>query len=514
MNNPTLELALDTIQKQKQALIFVTSRASAEKVAEDISRVVSLGPYVDLEKEVLSALSTPTKQCERLAQCIRKGIAFHHSGLTEKQRSLIEKEFRNGKVAVICCTPTLAFGVNTPAYRVIMNSLKRYSQTGWGGMQWIPVLEYHQCAGRAGRPDFGETVGEVVSIAKSESEKDEIQERYINGEVEDIYSKLAVEPVLRTYVLSLIATGVVRTTEQLFDFFSKTFWAHQYKDMNQLQIIIERMIHFLEQCEFITISGPDRSDFVSAGDLGKGEQLRATLVGKRVSELYLDPLTAQTLLDGLRQYQDKQPPFSLMQLVSHTLEMRPLLRVGTRDYEHVQEQLVAHYDELLLPEPSLSDPRYEDFMASIKTTLFFEAWLQEGEEAELLEKHDIRPGEIKVKIDIADWLLYALGELATLVSRPEVGKDIHRLRIRLQYGVREELLPLLQLKGIGRKRARRLYAQGIKNLGDVVKTDLSTLEQLVGKAVAASIKQQMHQEITEIQPGKRKGQLAMTKFSE
>ena len=108
-----------------------------------------------------------------------------------------------------------------PAFRTIIRDLKRY---GYRGLAWIPILEYHQQAGRAGRPSF-DKYGEAICIAASKSEKDNIHEKYIKGEPEEIYSKLAVEPVLRTYLLSLIATDFVKTKQQIFEFFSKTFWA-------------------------------------------------------------------------------------------------------------------------------------------------------------------------------------------------------------------------------------------------------------------------------------------------
>ena len=99
-------------------------------------------------------------------------------------------------------------------------------------------------AGRAGRPKF-DTEGQAICIAKSESEKDELWLRYIEGEPEEIYSKLAVEPVLRTYLLSLISSKVVSTKEQILAFFQETFWAMQYHDMHKLENIIDKMLHLL-----------------------------------------------------------------------------------------------------------------------------------------------------------------------------------------------------------------------------------------------------------------------------
>ncbi len=514
MLDPTQHLALETLQLNKQAFIFCPSRASAEKTAEEIAKLTSF-QHPELEQKILHAVSTPTKQCRRLSHCVRKGIAFHHAGLVAAQRELIETEFRNGTLRIICATPTLAMGLSLPAFRVIIKSLKRYSEQ-WG-MDWIPVLEYLQMAGRAGRPEF-EKFGEAIAMANSEAEKEEIHARYICGEPEEIYSKLAAEPVLRTYLLSLISTSIIHDQPSMNEFFRQTFWAHQYGDLEKLQILLVRMFSLLEQWEFVKSSSGEQGDFVAASSVaassvGKAAAFRATLIGQRVSELYLDPLTARHLLDGLRNAAEMtMTPFSLLQLICCTLEMRPLLRLRKKDEELVQEELTKHYGQLLMNEPSPFDPDYDDFINSVKTALFLEDWISEKDEDFLMEKYDIRPGEIRAKLEIADWLLYALEELSTLLHYREALREIRKVRLRVQDGVKEELLPLLKLKGIGRVRGRKLYSNSIRDLGDVKKAGLATLSQILGKAIAEDVQKQVGEEVEAVPEGKRKGQVSVTKF--
>ena len=100
--DPILKLALQTLEQNKQAIIFVASRASAEKTAEEVSKLTQF-QLPELEQEILKAASTPTKQCRKLSHTIKKGVAFHHAGLLQKQKELIEDEFRSGKIKIICC---------------------------------------------------------------------------------------------------------------------------------------------------------------------------------------------------------------------------------------------------------------------------------------------------------------------------------------------------------------------------------------------------------------------------
>ena len=505
--NAALDLALDTIKIGKQALVFANTKRSAEKTAEDIAKKVKTEnkKLTELSDKILKALSSPTKQCQRLSNCIKKGIAFHHAGLVAKQRELIEDNFRNGAIKIICCTPTLAFGLDLPAFRAILKDLRRY---GPRGMAYIPVLEYLQMSGRAGRPKF-DKFGESIIVAASENEKKKLYEKYVLGNPEEIYSKLAVEPVLRTYLLSLIAANFVNTKKQIIDFFSRTFWAFQFVDMDKLIIIIDKMLGLLEEWEFI--QRQNKEDFTCADKIDDNdEKIRATLMGKRVAELYIDPLTAYFFITCLRNASDKKiKDISFLQMVSHTLEIRPLLRVGVKEHEKIGEELAKYQNLLLEKEPSMYEPEYEDFVNSVKTSLMLYDWVNEKSEEYLLEEFNARPGELRSKLNIADWLLYASEEISRLLQFQSLNKEITKLRLRLKHGIKEELLPLVKIKGIGRIRARKLFYNRIRDIGDVKKADVMKLSQILGKNVALNVKKQVGQETKEVPAGKRKGQISL-----
>ncbi|MEM2916340.1 MAG: helicase-related protein [Candidatus Woesearchaeota archaeon] len=480
---PAVNLALDTLEKNKQAFVFVNTKRSAEKTAEDIARKSRFETEhtVELSEKILHILPKPTQQCERLTKCVKKGIAFHHAGLHSRQKELIEEHFRNGTIKIICCTPTLAAGVDLPAFRAIIRDVKRFSGHG---MAYIPVLEFHQMAGRAGRPSF-DSYGEAIVVAGSEAEKEALFEQYVKGFPEEIYSKLAVEPVLRTYVLSLIAARFVQSKDQILEFFSRTFWAWQFKDMKKLLRIVEKTLSLLEEWEFLQ---------------QVNSSYRATVLGKRIAELYIDPFTAHRFVVGVdNASRIKTKPLSWLHIIGGALEMRPYLRVRAKEYDEIQEQLALYSKYFLLPEPSMFEPEYEDWLHGFKTGLMLQDWIEEKDEEYLLERYDIRPGETRAKLTTGDWLLYALGEIARIRQQMGLIKEIQKMRFRLRYGVKEELLPLLRLEGIGRVRARMLFRAGIKDLGDVRKAELGRLENILGKKIALSIKKQVGESVPEVE---------------
>ncbi len=468
---PVIDVALDTIALQKQAIVFVNSKNSAEKQAEDISKKLPATQQALAEK-IEKVLSTPTKQCTRLASCVQKGTAFHHAGLHQKQRELIEDAFREGSIKIICATPTLAAGVDLPAYRAVLKDLKRYT---FRGLQYIPVLEYMQMAGRAGRPSY-DTEGQAICLASTRPQAEELTEIYLHGKPEEITSKLAAEPVLRTYALSLLVTDVARSKEELLAFFKKTFFGHQYGDSELLSDMVSNVLRLLDEWEFVKGS---KDDFMSADNLD--ERYKPTVLGKRVAELYVDPYTAHQLLERLQK--KERTTFGYMQALAHTLEMRPLLRVKQSEVNHYEDK--AAMEDLLEDEPFDYD-EYAEYLNSVKTASFLMDWMDEHTEDELLAKYGIRPGEIRAKQNIVDWLIMSAKELAGIQLLP-IRNDLAKLRLRLKHGAKEELLPLLKLKQVGRARARKLFNAGIKNVADVKKADPTTLQQLMGKKIAENI---------------------------
>lgn len=492
-----VDLAIDTVRIGKQALVFVSTKKSAEKTAEEIAKrlgVMSRG-LGELSEKLRGSLERPTPQCERLANCARTGVVFHHAGLSHGQKGLIEKEFRKGTLKIICCTPTLAYGVNLPSFRTIIKSLKRY--TGRWGMQWIPVLEYLQFAGRSGRPDFNDEHGEAIAVARTEDAKDKIYERYILGRPEEIYSKLAVEPVLRTYLLSLITTRVVQNRAEILDFFGQTLWAQQFGDMEELSRIIDKMLSLLEDWGFIG-GFEQKSDFVSGDEIGKAKSARihATKIGERVSQLYLDPLTAHQFIEALSASKEMQTnEFSFLHMISSALEMRPLLRARSRETNLLNDFLVSKSEYLIMEEPSVYDARYDDFLDSIKTAMVLEEWIGEKDENSIMEIYNVRPGELHSKINLADWLIYSAVEMSRIIYVPKTASFLMKLRVRLKYGARAELLPLLRIKGIGKVRARKLFNRGYKNLGDLRRADVSSLGSIVGKKIAEDVKKQLGEKV-------------------
>lgn len=465
-------LVLDSVLEGGQCLVFVNTRRSSESVAEKLGRKVK-GCIADEGLEKLATLSRglvdcqdePTSVGERLAAMAANGAAFHNAGLANAQRKLVERGFKEGTLKCLVATPTLAAGINLPARRVIVRDLHRYD-ANFGNVP-IPTLEVKQMCGRAGRPQY-DPYGEAVLMARTERESERVLDRYILGGSEPVESKLMVESALRTHVLASIATGFVADEEGLNDFIASTFFAHQ-RETWEIAENLEKALGFLEE----------------RGLVSRKDGLRATAFGRRTSDLYIDPMSAVKLRAALESGAEAPSELAILHAVCATPDISQLYLKSGDDW--IRELPLEGERFLLKPD----EGEEEFFLSELKTALMLRDWIDEGTEGAITERFDVGPGDIRSRVETAEWMAYSFRELARLFGSPLLQR-IDQVVLRLQKGVRAELLNLARLRGVGRVRARTMFSAGIKSVADVSACEAARLASLpgIGDRLAASLKEQ------------------------
>ena len=487
-NNALHRLVKNSITNGGQVLVFVNTRRSTVSVANSLASIteefISDKEQGDLEKILIlikQRKSEITSVDMKLTNCIKRGVAFHNAGLSSIQRRVIEQGFKDRLIKCIVATPTLAAGVNIPAQRVIVRDLWRYDSNF--GMRPIPILEYKQQAGRAGRPRYDDH-GEAITIAKNEEQKEQIFNNYILGDIEPIFSKLGSQSSLRMHLLSAIATNFVDSMDGIYKFIDSTFYAFQ-SDTFALKDDIDDTIEFLLENGFIE---KINVKYVS------------TLFGKRTSSLYIDPLSALQLKKALEASCKKNYfPLSFIHAVCSTPDVRSLyLRKG--DF-WVEDKIEQNGGMFLLDVPDISSEEYDWFLSDVKTALLIEDWIEETPEEGILIKYNVGPGDIYNIVEMVGWILHAAREFARMYNF-ECVTDIGNLIMQVKYGCKIELLNLVSLKGIGRVRARAMFNDGIKTISDLRRIPLKRLAEVktIGDVIAKSIKSQ----IGEVDKGKDK----------
>jgi helicase len=338
----------------------------------------------------------------------------------------------------------------------------------------IPVIEYRQMAGRAGRPGL-DPYGESFLVAKNQSELQELMEHYVLGSPEEIWSKLASESALRTHLLATITAKFATTTEELKEFIATTFYAHQQEPWH-LDVALERTLDFLVE-----------NGMIQEGSSGG---LRPTRLGSLVSRLYIDPLSAVTIIEQLDQMKKREhykelrklSDLTLLHLITMTPDME-LLYVQAAD-RWIEEFIDEHQDDLG------DEDDYDFLLREAKTASMLLDWITEAKEDYICDRYRIGPGDIRRSTETAQWLMHALSELS---KHLELGATFsaEQLAQRIHYGAGPDLLALLDLKGIGRVRARKLHQEGFTSLDKLKAADPIQISRILGPKIADKVMAQV-----------------------
>ena len=172
--DPRLPDIIARNSRKKPIMIFCITRKSAVDTAKLLANMWVLVEPQDRHWE------GPTRrlivQDPELRNSLSAGVAFHHAGLDGPDRHVVEQGFLEGQINVICCTSTLAVGVNLPCHMVIIKNTVSYQDDG---IKEYADLEVMQMLGRAGRPQFDST---AVAVIITKQEKVKRYERLVSGE--------------------------------------------------------------------------------------------------------------------------------------------------------------------------------------------------------------------------------------------------------------------------------------------------------------------------------------------
>ncbi len=472
--DPIWGLVRQTVEEGGQCLVFVNARRSTEALAVRFSGDMEKLAGRTLSKPestILEGGAEPTALGIKLAGCVACGTAFHNAGLTHRQRKYVEDNFRNGNIKCIVATPTLAAGINLPARRVIIRDTGRFEANA--GMVPIPVMEIKQMSGRAGRPGY-DPYGEAVLIAKNLPDSDRLMYDYIMHDTEKLTSKLGNEVTLRSHILGLIATNDASTDSEVVDFLNSTFYGST-SSMAGVENVVKNVTGFLAKEGMIEKNG----DF-----------LRILPFGKRISDLYIDPKSAVILRDAVKKINEETDEMQILIAAALTPDVMGLY--PKKCDEDRLNAIADEYESKLLYDPYEEyDFAQEVLMGAIKVSAMVTDWISEIPEETVTENMGIGPGDIRSRVEMMNWIMYAMSEIAYIFA-PETMKKIRPLLTRIKYGVKEELTDLVSFRGVGRTRARILFDAGYKGRTDIMAASENELASLhrIGGSLAKSLKEQ------------------------
>lgn len=475
-NDVIVKVLEKSIQDGSQALSFVSTRRFTESLATYVAKKINKKinfkqreAFKEVAEKILEVPkkkgSLPTSTCLKLAESCEHGVAFHHAGLFNEQKEIIEDEFRNGNILMITATPSLMYGVNLPSKTVIIRDHTRWTSNG---PQPIPVFDYEQMSGRAGRPQYDD-VGYSYLIAKTMDEALNLQDFYIEGDIELTNSKLVDnKDAIYRQIIAQIASSLSKNLEELTDFFSKTLYGYQMKNNPSMALFAEDSLKYeLENAlSFLLQNGIIRAT---------PEGLKTTEFGNLIARSNYSVETAVKIKEYISDITEINAS-EFIYALCETPDMPLISFKGRKSKDPVMEKLSEHG----LFAVNIGNPE--------ATAVSLIEWIDERSEYEIENRYSVYSASTRRSAYEASKLVKFAKDTSEVLGNYSNLKDFDMLSARLYYGVKTDIIPLVVgVKRLGRKRARNLVKIFGNDLSGVSENELQKVEG-IGPKLAEKIK--------------------------
>lgn len=475
-NDVIVKIVEKAIEDNSQALSFVSTRRFTESLATYVAKKIDKKTTKEQKqkfKQVADKLlevpkkkgSLPTTTCLKLAEAAEKGVVFHHAGLFNEQKEIIEDEFRKGNILMITATPSLMYGVNLPSKYVVIRDHTRWTSNGPAS---IPVFDYEQMSGRAGRPQYDD-VGYSYLVAKTMDEAFDLEARYVNGEIELTNSKLIDnKDAIYKQIIAQIASSLSKNLDDLNDFFGKTLYGFQMKNNPSMSMFAQDSLNWeLESAlEFLLQNGIIRAT---------PEGLKTTDFGNLIAKSNYAVETAVKIKEYVSTM-EKLNPAEMIYALAETPDLPLISFKGRKSKDPVRDKL----SECGLFAVDIGNPE--------ATAVSLIEWIDERNEYEIENAYNVYSASTRRSAYEASRLVkFAKNTLEVLGNYSNL-KDMDYLSARLYYGVKEDVIPLVVgVKRLGRKRARLLMKTFGDNLSEASEKELQKVEG-IGPKLAGKVK--------------------------
>ncbi|KAG8224942.1 hypothetical protein J437_LFUL006442 [Ladona fulva] len=483
-------------------LVFCPTKKNCENVASLICQILPsmLLDHKKSEKKALyKALSNEGNGsvCSVLKRTLPFGVAYHHSGLTADERRLIEEAYTMGTLSCICCTSTLAAGVNLPAKRVILRS-------PYISNQFINLSRYKQMIGRAGRAGF-DTYGESILICQS-NEVDRVRE-LLKSCMDEAITTLheGGGQAIENLVLSSVGLKLADTRKSLHKLFGYTLLEVQAERLEvETSTLVDKALSRLLKIKMLVPSKPTSAlSTKNNSECDVSKSAKTTLVidnetmimvsklGRAAIKGSIELNLAEQLYKDLRQAQSGLVLLNFLHLlhlvtpydIASSIKYLPNIYYKAYTKLSPLELQTAHVLGIsescmmgIVSGKAVKGVTSHVLNRFYVTLMLNDLWNQMSV-WEVSIKYDIPRGVIQSLMtkaaSFASNVLHFCQEFEELWAFQDLLGNFSQ---RLSHCCHVELLPLMDLPAVKRGRARQLYNAGFKNLHDIAN---STPQQLV-----------------------------------
>lgn len=339
---------LQSVEQGNQVMVFVHSRKQTYLTAQELIKKAQEEGELELfqvEQDSYAIKEVDKSRNRELKQIFSYGFGIHHAGMLRQDRSLVEKLFAKGQIKVLCCTATLAWGVNLPAHTVIIKGTTVYNASQ-GSFVELDMLDVMQIFGRAGRPQY-DTSGEGIIITSYKQ-----LPRYLSLLNHALPIESQLQKNLANALNAEIVLGTVTNLREAMQWMSYTYL--------HLRMIKNPMVYGItyEELEKDPSLGGKRREFIESAAKRldecrmiiydeKSQLMTPTELGRIASHYYIDQETIFMINETLKRDMDES---KILDLLSKCKEFEQL---KARDDEIAElSELASHYCPVKVREAS------------------------------------------------------------------------------------------------------------------------------------------------------------------
>ncbi|MBI5267798.1 MAG: DEAD/DEAH box helicase [candidate division Zixibacteria bacterium] len=423
-------------QTEGSTLVFLKSRQNTVDLAFRLAASASFPPA----KTALEELSAeePSFLVRSLSQAMSRGVAFHNSDLSPRQRRIVEEAFTRGEVRVLVATTTLAMGVNLPVDTVYLETVKFVVGAYDDRASLAPIsrAEFENMCGRAGRLGLNaDGPGKAIVLAGSEFDRDILWESYVafadSQDSERLSSAFDSLPP-EDWALGMCVCGLATSESDLKNLYARTLHARLQGDTH---LDWAAVVRALERRGCIRSDGDDntlivtprgRAVAITGLSVRQAAKLR-TQVARRSPESEFGWLALAL----------SAPDWPLVPGMLTRIEHRQNLPVKMlyQRFDHSVEEAVP-----LLPENHRRQPLSYRLSASLKGLLLLEDWRRLVPVQKLEERYQLHLGQI---LSLGETAAHLCRGLASLIEADDLDNPNVPLLRDLAFSVRHGLPPKL-----------------------------------------------------------------------
>lgn len=469
---------VDSQTKDKSMLVMIYNKPRVMSYAKGIADYFQKKGLTPLEdnnpmiKNIVRNISK-TNTIKNLIECLKYRIAFHHSDLLNSTRNKITEYYNQDEIKIIVCTPTLLRGVNLKTRTVILPDPSIYIPK-LRRLIPMPYTDYLQFKGRAGRPPY-EDKAYVFIFSKDNTSKSRIETLYIHGEMEPLRSgfldfKNRIVPQLLDKQILIELYNTDKSLEELLDVFLKYYFAVGITNRDIIRSKLEKRVPNLIKKRLLEkdIYGKFTTSIFGDEYLRRFEHMDISIEDfDKLADLSLDILSDSITFD------DKFH-FKIINRILGIIGSKNYINIKKRgaNKEEIEENIRNILRTKCGIHTEIVNPHHITLVCLIEHlshTSLENLDIRFGVDSTRLES--IIKGQMKKFIDaLINVILFLydncqevyeeeieIGDEFNNISCDVLTEFLNYIKVRIYYGVRFELYPIVTMQNIGNYRGISLY---------------------------------------------------------